>query len=180
MRQDAIRRTFPAAALGLAAMTVAACGGGGSPAGPDPAATPTPAAAATPRPSPTPTPDPRIGLADGPIIRFTLKFRIAAPDVREPVQDPQGRWILYPGERVDVDGTQKNASNEICRWNEVPQWRVDGIDLHEGQSTGVVLRRGSSQPFLYKLTTERPGEFAVQGTVDGITSNVLRAVVVRR
>jgi hypothetical protein len=40
-----------------------------------------------------------------------------------------------------------------------------------------VYRRGSSQPFLLKLTIERPGTFSVRGSIDGIDSNLLEFVV---
>ena len=167
---------LPAAllAVSMAGLT-AACGGGNSPVepGPNPGASP----AATPRPAPTPTPDPRIGLATGPITRFTIKPRIVEPDVRDPATDAQGRFILRRGERVDVDGTQKNASNEICRWINPPIYLINEQNQPFNTSNGVVYRRGSSQPFLLKLTIENPGSFSVRGTIDGVDSNVLQFVV---
>lgn len=161
-------------AVSLVALT-AACGGGSSPAGPNPnpGATPAPA----PTPAPTPTPDPRIGLAQGPITRFTIKPRIVEPDVRDPAVDSQGRFILLRGERVDVDGTQKNAGNEICRWDNPPVYLVNDQALAFNTSNGVVYRRGSSQPFLLKLNIENRGTFSVRGSIDGIDSNVLHFVV---
>jgi hypothetical protein len=36
-----------------------------------------------------------------------------------------------------------------------------------------VYRRGSSQPFLLKLTIERGAVFDVQAQIDGVKSNVL-------
>jgi len=36
-----------------------------------------------------------------------------------------------------------------------------------------VYRRGSSQPFLLKLTIEHRGVFEVQAEIDGVKSNVL-------
>lgn len=159
-----------AVAFGLFA---AACGGGSSPAGPDPA----PGAGPTAAPAPAPTPDPRIGMAPGPITRFTIKPRIVEPDVRDPAQDAQGRFILRREERVDIDGTQKNAANEICAWINPPVYLVNGQAMAFNTSNGVLYRRGSSQPFLLKLTIERPGTFSVQGTIDGVPSNVLEFVV---
>jgi hypothetical protein len=154
---------------------LAACGGGGSPAGPEanPGGTPTPA----PTPAPTPTPDPRVGLALGPVTRFTIKPRIVEPDVRDAEQDPQGRFILRREERVDVDGTQKNASNEICAWVNAPVYLINDRNLEFNTSNGVVLRRGSSQPFLLKMSIESRGTFSVRGTIDGVDSNVLEFVV---
>jgi hypothetical protein len=151
--------------------TLAACGGGSSPAGPD--ANPGPAAT----PAPTPTPDPRINLARGPITRFTIKPRIVEPDVRDAEQDAQGRFILHREERVDVDGTQKNSSNEICAWVNPPVYLINDRPMEFNTSNGVVYRRGSSQPFLLKMTIEGRGTFSVRGSVDGIDSNVLEFVV---
>jgi hypothetical protein len=157
-----------AVAFGLSA---AACGGGSSPAGPDPQPGPTAA------PTPAPTPDPRVGMSPGPITRFTIKPRIVEPDVRDPAQDAQGRFILRREERVDIDGTQKNASNEICAWINPPVYLVNGQPMAFNTSNGVIFRRGSSLPFLLKMTVERPGTFTVQGTIDGVPSNVLEFVV---
>jgi hypothetical protein len=36
-----------------------------------------------------------------------------------------------------------------------------------------VFRRGSSQPFLLKLTMEGTGSFPVRARIDGVDSNVL-------
>ena len=164
-----VRRS--AVLLAFAASGLIACGGGGSPAAPGP--NPGPSAA----PAPTPTPDPRAGLARGPITRFTIKPRIVEPDVRDPEVDAQGRFILRRDERVDVDGTQKNSSNEICAWINPPVYLVNDQNMAFNTSNGVVYRRGSSQPFLLKLNIERRGAFSVRGTIDGIDSNVLEFVV---
>ena len=166
------RRSY--AILVLAAGTVAACGGSGSPAGPD--ANPGPQAPA-PAPAPTPTPDPRVNLARGPVTRFTIKPRIVEPDVRDAEQDAQGRFILHREERVDVDGTQKNASNEICAWINPPTYLINGRAMEFNTGNGVVYRRGSSQPFLLKMNIDGRGTFSVRGTIDGIDSNVLEFVV---
>ena len=140
-------------AMALGGLT-AACGGGSSPAGPEPNPGGTPAP--TPRPVPTPTPDPRVNMPNGPISRFTIKPRIVEPDVRDPEIDGQGRFILRRGERVDVDGTQKNAANEICKWINEPAYLVNDQAMAFNTSNGVVYRRGSSQPFLLKLIHRRP------------------------
>jgi hypothetical protein len=168
-RRPAVVMAFAAAS----AVGLAACGGGGSPAAPG--ANPGPSTA--PTPVPTPTPDPRAGLARGPITRFTIKPRIVEPDVRDPEVDAQGRFILRREERVDVDGTQKNSSNEICTWINPPLYLVNGQDMAFNTGNGVVYRRGSSQPFLLKLTIENRGAFSVRASIDGIDSNVLEFVV---
>ena len=168
-----LRSSVSVFAVAAAVAGTVACGGGSSPAGPDPAPGPT----AAPTPAPTPTPDPRIGMSPGPITRFTIKPRIVEPDVRDPAQDAQGRFILRRDERVDIDGTQKNAANEICAWINPPVYLVNGQPMAFNTSNGVIYRRGSSQPFLLKLTIERPGTFSVRGTIDGIDSNTLEFVV---
>lgn len=97
--------------------------------------------------------------------------------MRDPDVDAQGRFILRREERVDIDGTQKNASNEICAWINPPVYLVNDQALAFDTSNGVVLRRGSSQPFLLKLTIQSRGTFSVRGSIDGIGSNVLQFVV---
>jgi hypothetical protein len=166
------RRSF--AVLLFAAGALAACGGGSSPAGPD--ANPGPPSPA-PTPAPTPTPDPRVNMARGPVTRFTIKPRIVEPDVRDPQQDAQGRFILHREERVDVDGTQKNAGNEICAWVNPPVYLINDGVMEFNTGSGVVYRRGSSQPFLLKMNVDGRGTFSVRGTIDGIDSNVLEFVV---
>lgn len=156
------------------AAALAACGGGGgsTPSGPNSPAGP-PAAAPTPRPNPTPTPDPRLGLPAGPVVRFTIKVRTVDNGTRDAEQDAQGRFVVFVGERVDFDSTQKNAADNICSWTSNPTWFVNDRDIPEDTSSGIVLRRGSSQPFLLKLTMEGTGSFTVRSRIDGVDSNVL-------
>jgi hypothetical protein len=80
---------------------------------------------------------------------------------------------VFVGERVDFDSTQKNAAGDICAWTDHPTWFVDGRDMPEDTSSGIVFRRGSSQPFLLKLTMEGTGSFSVRARIDGVDSNVL-------
>lgn len=161
-----------AAALG--ALTLACGGGSSSPSAGDPTGH-TPAPAATPKPSPTPTPDPRIGLAPGPVTRYTIKVRTVNNGERDAEPDSSGRFIVHPGERVDFDSTQKNAGNEICQWVKDPEWTIDGgaCPMETLCPGGVVYRRGSSQPFLLKTTIQQTGLFSVQASIDGVISNVL-------
>jgi hypothetical protein len=148
-----------------------ACGGGN---GSSPNAVPSlPPAAPTPKPSPTATPDPRIGLAAGPVASYLINVRTVNNGERDAQPDAEGRWVVYPGERVDFDSTQKNANGEICRWDTNPQWYVDGVKIPMETLSGPVYRRGSSQPFLLKLTIEGRAVFEVQAQIDGVKSNVL-------
>jgi hypothetical protein len=169
-------RLNPSGIVLVTAVTLAACGGGGSPApptGPNPA----PSANPTPRPAPTPTPDPRLGLAPGPVTRFTIKVRTVDNGTRFPDVDDRGRYVVFVGERVDFDSTQKNAADQICAWTDSPVWLIDGRDVPAESSAGVAFRRGSSQPFLLKLTMESAGSFTVRARIDGVESNVLEVRV---
>jgi hypothetical protein len=163
-------------AAGLCAALLAGCGGGTSttPSAPSavaPSAPPTPQP--TPRPGPTPTPDPRLQLAPGPVARFAIKVRTINNGERDAVPDDQGRFIVHPGERADFDSTQKNAGDQICQWVNDPVWLIDGHNVPLESDAGIVYRRGSSQPFLLKLTIQKTGVFEVQGAIDGVSSNVL-------
>lgn len=150
---------------------VAGCGGSDkSPAAPAvPAPTATPAPAPTPTPQPQGTPDPRIGLAAGPVVRYTIKVRTIDTGnfrYRDPFEDEQGRWIVHPGEFVVFDSTQKNAAGEICQWINNPTWIVNDPDR-------VFNVRGSSQPFLLRTDVMRRGTAQISARIDGIDSNIL-------
>jgi hypothetical protein len=107
------------------------------------------------------------------VVRFTIKVRTVDNGTRDPEQDAQGRFVVFVGERVDFDSTQKNAADAICTWTNNPTWFVNDRDIPEDTSSGIVFRRGSSQPFLLKLTMEGTGSFTVRSRIDGIDSNVL-------
>ena len=161
--------------LSTSAVALTGCGGSGDPApgAPTNPGGPTASATPTPRPAPTPTPDPRLGLPAGPVVRFTIKVRTVDNGARDAQQDAQGRFVVFVGERVDFDSTQKNAADDICAWTNSPAWFVNDRELAEGESTGIVERRGSSQPFLLKLTMVGTGSFTVRSRIDGVDSNVL-------
>ncbi len=123
-----------------------------------------------PSPSPGATPDPRAGLAPGPVARYTIKVRsidTGGKVYRDPFQDSAGRWVVYPGEFVVFDSTQKNAGGEQCVWINNPVWELN-------DPTGVlVLRPGQNEPFLLRTDVDHKGEMSLSATVDGVTSNVL-------
>lgn len=123
-----------------------------------------------PSPSPGATPDPRAGLAPGPITRYTIKVRsidTGGKNYRDPFQDSSGRWVVYPGEFVVFDSTQKNAGGEICQWINNPVW-----ELNDPTSV-LILRPGQNEPFLLRTDVDHKGEMSLTATVDGVTSNVL-------
>jgi hypothetical protein len=130
------------------------------------AATPAPGSSpGTPRASPTP-PD----LAPGPVSQ--LKAYIKTIDTgdftyRPGEQDEDGNWIVHPGEFVVFDLTQRNGAGLICNWIVDPQWHVDDPD-------GVLRIKETSHPFFLRVVIEHKGHFELQGTIDGIDSNVLR------
>jgi hypothetical protein len=130
-----------------------------------------------PSPSPGATPDPRAGLAPGPVARYTIKVRsidIGGKVYRDPFQDSSGRWVVYPGEFLVFDSTQKNAGGEICVWVDNPVW-----ELNDPQGV-LSLRPGQNEPFLLRTDVEKKGEMSLTATVDGITSNVLEISAVGR
>ena len=130
------------------------------------AATPAPGSSpGTPRASPTP-PD----LAPGPVSQ--LKAYIKTIDTgdftyRPGEQDADGNWIVHPGEFVVFDLTQRNGAGLICNWIVDPAWHVDDPD-------GVLRIKETSHPFFLRVVIEHKGHFELQGTIDGIDSNVLR------
>jgi hypothetical protein len=134
------------------------------------AATPAPGSSpGTPRASPTP-PD----LAPGPVSQ--LKAYIKTIDTgdftyRPGEQDEDGNWIVHPGEFVVFDLTQRNGAGLICNWIVDPQWHVDDPD-------GVLRIKETSHPFFLRVVIEHKGHFELQGTIDGIDSNVLRVSAV--
>jgi hypothetical protein len=128
-----------------------------------------PVAQPSPTPGPGPTPDPRAGLPAGPVTRYTIKVRSIDVDknYRDPFQDSVGRWVVYPGEFVVFDSTQKNAGGEICQWVSDPTWQMEDPE-------GVLaLRDGQNNPFLLRTDVTKKGEMTVKATIDGVESNVL-------
>jgi hypothetical protein len=127
-----------------------------------------PSASASPQPAASPT------LAAGPVAAVSIVVRTVNNGERDPGQGTDGKWMVAPGERVDFDATQTNAAGGVCQWRGDPIWYVDGVVMPLESSNGIVLRRGSTQPFLLKLTMENQGTFAVQAEVDGVRSNTLQ------
>jgi hypothetical protein len=140
---------------------------------PPTAPTPPPAAPSAPRPSPTPA-----DLAPGPVAQLkayikTIETEQGSRQYRPGEQDADGNWILHPGEFVVFDLTQRNAAGQICGWEGDPDWSVKDPD-------GVLRIRESSHPFFLRVNIDRKGYFELQGSLDGLDSNVLRVNVVAR
>ena len=126
---------------------------------------------ATGSPSPTPSGggDPRAGLPPGPVTQAKVAIRSIDQggfDYRDPQQDSAGNWIVYPGEFVVFDLSQRNGAGEKCAWIKDPEWHVD-------DEAGAVEPKGSSQPFLLRVNIAHKGYFEVSATIDGVESNIL-------
>ena len=80
--------------------------------------------------------------------------------------------MVYSGEFVVFDLTQKNAANQECKWVNDPSWDVQDPNF-------AFIIRGSSQPFLLRadVDTKNVGDITVQATIDGVKSNVLKIKV---
>ena len=65
------------------------------------------------------------------------------------------------------DLTQRNGAGLICNWQVDPEWHVD-------DPAGVLRIKESSHPFFLRVEVEHKGHFELQGTIDGIDSNVLK------
>ena len=91
---------------------------------------------------------------------------------RDPFQDRNGFWVVYNGEFVVFDLTQKNGSGQECKWVDDPSWDVEDPNF-------AFIIKGSSQPFLLRADADQKnvGEITVQATIDGVDSNVLRLKV---
>jgi hypothetical protein len=147
-----------------------------------PTASPTPVAQPTPAPTPTPAPaptaDPQSGLAPGPVMQVkvylkTVEATRGSSVFRDPAKDAQGRFILYPGEFVVVDVTQRNSAGQICRWRQDPRYSWDNFD-------GMMDVKSSSEPFFFKFVVARTGAAEVSAIIDGIASNDVQMVAVVR
>ena len=128
--------------------------------------------------SPTPVPsggsDPRSGLPPGPITQAKIAVRsidIGGFRYRDPGQDADGNWIVHPGEFVVFDLSQRNGAGEKCAWIDPPEWSIE-------DERGILNVRGSSNPFLLRIDVQRNGYFELQGTIDGIDTNVLGVIAV--
>jgi hypothetical protein len=127
---------------------------------------------ATPAPGATPTPgDVKSTLPDGPVSVAFIKVRSidqGNQKYRDPFQDRDGYWVVYNGEFVVFDLTQKNGSNQECKWVNDPTWEVD--------DPGYTFQiKGSSQPFLLRVdVTKDEGVVEIVGKIDGVTSNLLK------
>jgi len=179
-----VRQPFtsrPALWVAALALTAWSCGGKAQddPTGPTASPTPTPAPAATPTPAPapTPTPDP-LGLAPGPVasVKAYLKT-VESPTrgsntYREVAKDADGVFILYVGEYVVIDSTQRNGDGQVCRWKHDPRYSWDNFD-------DMMDVKSSSDPFFFKFEAARPGYAEVTSLIDGVESNEvkMRAVV---
>jgi hypothetical protein len=142
---------------------------------------PIPAQSSPSAPSATPAPgcnNPTCTLAEGPVVRYTIKVRTIDTGkfkYRDPTQDENGRWIVHPDEFVVFDSTQKNAAGNLCQVQSYPpHWSKDD------PGNIMSFRDGQNNPFLLRTDINKKGEVSVQASVDGIDSNVLELISVAR
>jgi len=171
MKVAFLRVLVPAAIVAVALVDLAC--GAKSPA--DPSASPSPVAQATPTPppppppTPAPTPDPQGGLAAGPVASVkvtihTVEISHGSQQFRDAQKDSSGRFVLYVGEWVVLDSTQRNAAGLICRWRHNPEYFWDNDD-------GMMDIRQSTEPFFFKFLVAKAGIAQVTSRIDGIESN---------
>jgi hypothetical protein len=137
----------------------------------------------TDQPLTPPTPDDnnpgdyRDSLPDGPVASVFIKVRsidTGNKNYRDPFQDRDGNWILYNGEFVVFDATQKNGNGQECKWINNPKWTVDDPGY-------VFVIKGSTQPFLMRVdVTKDEGTVQLHANIDGVESNVLDVKVVKK
>lgn len=131
-----------------------------------------------PTPQPSTAPDPRDGWAPGPVTQVkaylkTLESSKGSRNYRPAEQDAQGNWIVYVGEYIVVDSTQRNGAGQICRWIDDPEYDFENDDR-------MMDVTGSSEPFFFKFHVDRPGIARVWSAIDGIKSNILSIKAVRK
>ena len=129
---------------------------------------------------PTPVANPgdyKDSLPDGPVSSVFVKVRsidTGNNHYRDPYQDRDGNWIVYQGEFVVFDSTQKNSSGQECKWVHDPKWTVDDPGF-------VFIIKGSSQPFLMRVDVNKAEGFVqLSANIDGVDSNVLPVKIVPR
>jgi hypothetical protein len=174
-------RPWTAAAAGtLLSLGLSGCGGEAET--PTAATSPSPVAAQptptpTPAPTPTPTPNP-LGLAAGPVASVKAYVKtIESPtrgsgNFRNVQKNDKDEFVLYVGEYVVLDSTQRNAAGQICAWRKDPYYSWDNFD-------DMMTLKGSSDPFFFKFEVARPGYAEVVSVVDGVESNVVKVRGVR-
>ena len=163
------------AVLVASLVPIGGCGGSSAPIGP-------PTILPTPAPTPTPTPvafDCNVGSYEpGPVASFRIKVRIirkpngtiiSGPPEGDLPKDALGRIMVERGDFVVFDGTQKNAGNQQCQWQNDPVWRLD--DPSGVLSVRVSSRETNACGFLLRTDIDRAGVVMVDASVDGIEAD---------
>jgi hypothetical protein len=100
-------------------------------------------------------------------VRYTAKvMHVIRADgrIRRDAFQENGRWIVYRGESVLLDSTQKNVQNQICRWQGEPDWTLQDYSC-------AYERLEIDNPFLLWVRARRVGLLKVWGRIDGVRSN---------
>jgi len=103
----------------------------------------------------------------------TVESSKGSREYRDVTQDSEGLWIVYVGEYVVIDSTQRNGAGQICRWVKPPLYSWDN-------DTGMMDIKGSTDPFFFKFEVARTGAAEVSSVVDGIESTPVRMRAVLR
>ena len=119
-----------------------------------------------------PPSDPIVDDADlepGPIVKFTahLYYVKRAPDdqIVNPPETTAGHFEVKVGDKIVYDSTQKNSSNQICQWENLPEWSVS--------DSCAFSRLKTTNPFLLQMQADAPGVLEAFATIDGVTSNTI-------
>ena len=163
-----------AACVGL----VAGCGSSEGPADPVAVATPSPAPTATPAPTAAPTPTPRPApvltgeeVYPGPVATVKVRlYAVMAPNGQfrpDPFYDPRtNNDVAYKDDFIVLDVTPRNAFGQKCEADTDPIWILEN-------DAGILRRRPSSNPFLYRADTIGTGVVKVRAQVDRALSNLI-------
>jgi hypothetical protein len=103
----------------------------------------------------------------------TIETSKNSREYRPAVQDADGYWIVYVGEYVVIDSTQRNGAGDICQWIEDPIYDYENPE-------NMMDVTGSDKPFFFKFHVFKPGTAEVWSAIDGIKSNILKIKAVRR
>jgi hypothetical protein len=109
------------------------------------------------------------GLATGPIVKYTAHLyylkRPPNDEIIDPVLMPNGHYEARVGDKIVYDSTQKNSSNQICQWENLPEWSISDSCAFERLTT--------TNPFLLQMHALAPGVLDASATIDGVTSNTI-------
>jgi len=149
-----------------------------APAPPAPAATAVPTAVPTAPPTPAPTAAPVLTgeeVYPGPVASVKVRlYAVVAPNGEyrpDPFYDPRtNNDMAQKGDFIVLDVTPKNAFGQKCDGQNDPVW----ILSNDG---GVLSRRPSGNPYLYRADAVGYGVVHIRASVDGVLSNFINVEI---